>query len=219
MKDFFTWKYMLISSWPILSVLLCCSIFSVMIMWERWTKFRRAALDSKVFVPSMKKLILHNEEAKAIAYCGSIDKPLSNLVKAILTADATREEKEKAARQSIMIEMGKLEAYVPILGTVGSIAPFIGLFGTVIGIIKAFKAISTSVTGGPQVVAGGIAEALVNTAFGLFVAIPAVVAYNYFVSKTRRINDQLIIDAEEIIDTVLKKHLPSPALKDTQIYR
>lgn len=205
MNNFFTWKYMLLNSWPILSVLLFCSILSIGVMLERWVRFQKTKLDTKVFIPSIKKLILHSEEVKAINYCATINKPFANVVKSILKADETREDKEKAARQSILTEIGKLEAYLPVLGTVGSTAPFIGLLGTVIGIIKAFRAISISIVGGPQVVAGGIAEALINTAVGLFVAIPAVIAYNYFVHKTRRIGDQLAVDAEEIIDATIKK--------------
>jgi biopolymer transport protein ExbB/TolQ len=77
------------------------------------------------------------------------------------------------------------------LGTIGNIAPFIGLFGTVVGVINAFHAISLKAGAGPSVVAGGISEALISTAAGLFVAIPAVIAYNYFLKRARRLSIEL----------------------------
>jgi biopolymer transport protein ExbB len=77
------------------------------------------------------------------------------------------------------------------LGTIANIAPFIGLFGTVIGVIRAFEAIAVKASAGPSVVAGGIAEALISTAAGLFVAVPAVIAYNYFLKRSRRLGLEL----------------------------
>jgi len=73
------------------------------------------------------------------------------------------------------------------LGTIANIAPFVGLFGTVVGVIHAFHAISQKMGAGPSVVAGGISEALITTAAGLFVAIPAVIAYNFFLKRVRRL--------------------------------
>ncbi len=84
------------------------------------------------------------------------------------------------------------------LGTIANIAPFIGLFGTVVGVIRAFQAIAIKASAGPSVVAGGIAEALISTAAGLFVAVPAVIAYNYFLKRSRRLGLEL-----ERISTVI----------------
>ena len=77
------------------------------------------------------------------------------------------------------------------LGTIANIAPFVGLFGTVVGVIHAFQAIALKASAGPSVVAGGIAEALISTAAGLFVAIPAVIAYNYFLKRVRKLSLEL----------------------------
>jgi biopolymer transport protein ExbB/TolQ len=84
------------------------------------------------------------------------------------------------------------------LGTIANIAPFVGLFGTVVGVIRAFQAIALKASAGPSVVANGIAEALISTAAGLFVAIPAVVAYNFFLKRARKLSLEL-----EHIATVL----------------
>jgi len=77
------------------------------------------------------------------------------------------------------------------LGTIANIAPFVGLFGTVVGVIRAFQAIAVKASAGPSVVASGIAEALISTAAGLFVAIPAVIAYNYFLKRARKLSLEL----------------------------
>jgi biopolymer transport protein ExbB/TolQ len=83
------------------------------------------------------------------------------------------------------------EQRLAALGTIANIAPFIGLFGTVVGVIRAFHAISIKMGAGPSVVAAGIAEALITTAAGLFVAIPAVVAYNFFLKRVRRLTIEM----------------------------
>ncbi|MDZ7343353.1 MAG: MotA/TolQ/ExbB proton channel family protein, partial [candidate division KSB1 bacterium] len=88
-------------------------------------------------------------------------------------------------------EKMKLERYLSILGTMGNIAPFIGLLGTVIGIIRAFHDLAVSGSGGPSVVSAGIAEALITTAAGLVVAIPAVIAYNYFLRRVGTIMSEI----------------------------
>ena len=93
-----------------------------------------------------------------------------------------------------------LERYLGVLGTVGSTAPFVGLFGTVLGIIRAFSALSQTGDVGPSVVADGIAEALIATAGGLVVAIPAVIAYNYFVRAVQRLSVEVEAASYEFVD-------------------
>lgn len=102
---------------------------------------------------------------------------------------------ELSARRSI----SKLERYVGVLGTIGSTAPFVGLFGTVLGIMRAFSDLAHAEGAGPSVVADGIAEALVATAGGLLVAVPAVIAYNYFVRASARIAVDLESAANEFV--------------------
>ena len=94
---------------------------------------------------------------------------------------------EDALSIALSEEKVGLESRIAILGTLGSNAPFVGLFGTVLGIIHAFHSLAQNAKGGPGVVMAGISEALVATALGLFVAIPAVAAYNYFVRYIKKI--------------------------------
>ncbi len=99
----------------------------------------------------------------------------------------TKLEVEECLNIILSEEKLNLERRLVLLASIGSTAPFIGLFGTVLGIIHAFHSLAVNVKGGPAVVMGGISEALVTTAAGLFVAIPAVIAYNYFVKRIRTV--------------------------------
>jgi biopolymer transport protein ExbB len=99
----------------------------------------------------------------------------------------------------------KLSNGLAFLATVGSTAPFVGLFGTVVGIINAFKGISTEKSTGLGAVAGGISEALVTTAIGLFVAIPAVWMFNYFTSKIEAFDVEMGNSSSELIDYFIKR--------------
>ncbi len=97
-----------------------------------------------------------------------------------------RQYLEKVVQYIVQGQINQQESYLPFLATTGNITPFIGLFGTVVGVINAFQEIGTQGSASIAVVAPGVAEALVATAAGLFAAIPAVVAYNYFLTKIRK---------------------------------
>jgi len=110
-----------------------------------------------------------------------------------------------ALRDSKAETLIQLKRGLGFLATVGSIAPFIGLFGTVVGIINAFKGISNEKSTGLGAVAGGISEALVTTAIGLFVAIPAVWMFNYFTNKIEAFDVEMGNSSSELIDYFLKR--------------
>lgn len=99
---------------------------------------------------------------------------------------ADRQLIERTAAHLSHSQLSRLESYLPFLATTGNITPFVGLLGTVMGIIDAFREIGAQGTASIAAVAPGVAEALVATAAGLFTAIPAVIAYNYFLSRIRR---------------------------------
>jgi len=109
---------------------------------------------------------------------------LKHLAKPVEAMSALLDEETKGLRW-------EAEHRLAVLGTIANVAPFIGLFGTVIGVIRAFQAIAVKASAGPSVVASGIAEALFATAAGLFVAIPAVIAYNYFLKRSRKLSLEL----------------------------
>lgn len=101
--------------------------------------------------------------------------------------DINAEEIEKVSHSILAIERLQLERNLAILGTLGNSAPFIGLFGTVLGIIKAFSELGSAANGGLNAISGGLAEALVTTATGLLVALPSAIAFNYFQRKMKTI--------------------------------
>jgi biopolymer transport protein ExbB/TolQ len=172
----------------------------VTIICDRFVSFKLAAMNARVFVANVIKILEEQGGSRALAYCDQFRKPIAAVVAEILLQSGGREDRERALRHAVQIQIHDLERWVPVLGTIAGTAPFVGLLGTVIGIIKAFHDISVNVGGGPEVVSAGIAEALITTAFGLVVAIPAVMFFNYFIHKVQKVAEEIDIAAYELIE-------------------
>ncbi len=143
---------------------------------------------------------------KAMELCNNTNTPFSNVVYSGLAFYGPHEKEiSNAMEREITIETTKLERYTSIVGTIGNTAVYIGLFGTVLGIIRAFHDIAVAGAGGMSIVIGGVAEALVCTATGLFVAIPAVIAFNYFTRKVDHFINDMELCASELIDLIGRK--------------
>lgn len=190
---------------PVLILLVLLSIYSWALILERFFKFRRNIGMSRKLIAFSHHPIHSDNYGKVRDAC---TKPLTKdtaaahvILSLISKLGRSKTELKELSDSVIEWEVTKLQRKLTVLGTLGSITPFIGLFGTVIGVIHAFKdlAAASASTAGASVVAAGIAEALVNTAAGLFVAIPAVIAYNYFLSKTNYFGKELENIADEII--------------------
>ncbi len=127
--------------------------------------------------------------------------PMSNVFKAVYTdvEGADREDIRRSLKRFEALESAKLEKHLGFLATTGSTTPFIGLFGTVWGIMNSFRGIGEAGAASLAVVAPGIAEALIATAMGLMAAIPAVIAYNYYLSRTRH----MIVEMEDFSEEIL----------------
>jgi biopolymer transport protein ExbB/TolQ len=171
------------------------SVFSVGMIVDKHRRFRTASRQSDEFKPEFKKF-LHGGKAQDLIAAGQLHP--NSYVAQVVTAGiieydgvqrsgrdpvASLELVTSAVRDSMSETLIQLKRGLGFLATIGSTAPFIGLFGTVVGIINAFRSIAATGSGGMSVVSGGIAEALVSTALGIFVAIPAVVAFNAFTGK------------------------------------
>ena len=200
-----TLKELVAAGGPVLILLVLLSIYSISVILERFFKMRSAiSLSRKLLAYCQHPLHSENYQKVEDACRKDMVKntPAAHLLGELVAA-RTRPaaELEKLADNIIDWETSKLQRRLTVLGTLGSITPFIGLFGTVIGVMHAFKdlAANTATAGGASVVAAGIAEALVNTAAGLFVAIPAVIAYNYFLSKTNYFAKELENAANDFI--------------------
>jgi biopolymer transport protein ExbB/TolQ len=198
----FTFKEMIIQGWPVLSVLFVGSILSITVIVDRYVTLRRARLNAERFVAKVLKVVEAQGINAALAYSGQFSQPAAFVVRAVLEeSGGDRAAKERAAQNAMQAQILELEKWVPILGTTGSVAPFVGLLGTVSGIIKAFIDMATHAGGGVEVVAAGIAEALITTGVGLFVAIPAVIGYNYCVNKIRRLAGEIDVAVFHLIES------------------
>jgi biopolymer transport protein ExbB len=183
-----------------LVILMFLSVLSVTFALERWWYFRGASGKSDDILGAVRKQMEGGKAESAASWCQKHPSAVAQVVGyGLLHAGRSRKDLEELMVSKLKEERMKLERYLAILGTLGNIAPFIGLFGTVVGIIKAFRDLAASGTGGPSVVAQGIAEALVSTAAGLLVAIPAAVLYNYFNGRLKRLTVEMEVASARLI--------------------
>lgn len=202
----FTLRDMIINGWPVLSVLVVMSILSCTIILDRYFAFAKAKLDADAFVASILTIINEQGLSEAVAQCQRYCvKPVAQVVSRILQQSGDRDAKERAGQHALQSRIRDLEWSLPVLGSIASTAPFVGLFGTVLGIIKAFQHIAVNQGGGPEVVSAGIAEALITTAFGLFVAIPAVIGYNHFIHRLKNVSEEIDLAVYAVIEKVSSK--------------
>ena len=188
-------------------ILLFCSILSAAIFLERIIYYRkRSKIKRAEFMMRAASALKTEDIKKAMEICKETLSPFSKVVYSGLQLYGHhKREISNAMEREITIETTKLERYTEIVGTIGNTAVYIGLFGTVLGIIKAFHDIAAAGAGGMSIVIGGVAEALVCTATGLFVAIPAVIAFNYFTKKVGHFMDDMELCASELTDLVGKE--------------
>lgn len=184
----------------ILYLLIVLSILSVAIILERALYFRANQPRPGDFSERILSFLHNGKVEEAAVLTQAATGPDARCVQLALSSRHERTDVvEQRLEAGILKEHQGMEKRLLILGTLGNIAPFIGLLGTVLGIIRAFYDLSISEVGGPSVVMLGIAEALVATALGLFIAIPAVIAYNYFQRRTRQVRQRL----EQLVRGVL----------------
>jgi biopolymer transport protein ExbB len=183
-------------------VLILCSVISIAVMIERFLYYRRRSATARAtLMDQIRKEYAANKVYNAVELCRTIDTPYAKVALAGLNLNGHDEKViSNAMEREITVETIKLERFTSIVATIGGTAVYIGLFGTVLGIMRAFGDISKAGSGGMDVVTVGIAEALVCTAAGLIVAIPAVIAYNYFVRTIDIFVSDMELAASELID-------------------
>ena len=183
----------LVSTEWIIWVLLLLSILSVAVIIERFfvVRLKRGNLESL-----KQKIGSAMRKGNNAGIENILRQDNSSAAKILLETIQNTKKMGLAFEDSLAIAISEerlqLESRISILGTLGNNAPFIGLFGTVLGIINAFHSLAQNTKGGPTIVMAGISEALIATALGLFIAIPAVGAYNYFIRRIKKI----IVSAE-----------------------
>jgi biopolymer transport protein ExbB len=185
-------------------ILLFCSLLSITILVERVLYYRKRSRTKRAeFMTRVKRALNGGNIEMAKEICRTSNAPFSRVVFSGLGLHGRYEtEISNAMDREITIETIRLERLTSIVGTIGNTAVYIGLFGTVLGIIRAFHDIAAAGAGGMSIVIGGVAEALVCTATGLLVAIPAVIAYNYFMKRVDRFINDMELCASELIDLI-----------------
>lgn len=169
----------------VLWLLLALSVISVAIIIERAVFFYTRKTDMPSLLPKLNNFVA-KQDSSVIEECSTSQSPIAKMIQVGLNSQASGKEAMLSAMSSHMImQKQKFEKGMTFLGTLGNNAVFIGLLGTVIGVIQAFDSLGQASETGPQVVMAGISEALVATAVGLFVAIPSVIAYNVFNRKIK----------------------------------
>ncbi len=211
------WRAMGWSARVVVVVLFFMSAWSIGVMIDRYIAFQAARKQSRMFAPAVAGALKEGKIDEAILIAEQNKR--SHLAKVVtaglqefqahqVSAEIPGEEIEaskRALERAAAIVHAELKRGVSSLATIGSTAPFVGLFGTVLGIIHAFGQIATQKSTGFTAVAGGISEALVTTAIGLFVAVPAVWVYNYFTSKIESFDVEMDNSSSELIDYFIKR--------------
>lgn len=173
-------------------ILVGCSIIALTFIFERWLFFKNTAVDADRFYMNLRNAFRNGGIQEAISVCNNSLSPLSAVVKSGLELTGKDAKSVEEMMDAMAIDQRtKLEKNLSILGTLGNIAPLIGLFGTVVGIIRAFHSLAVAGSAGPSVISAGIAEALITTAGGLVVAVPAVIFYNYFLRRVNTIMNEI----------------------------
>ena len=182
-------------------VLLFCSLISITIFLERLFYYRKQSrVNRSDFIVRLGRAIASNNPEKATEIANETQAPWARVIQAGLN-EYGRSEKlmTGAMERKIMDETRKLERFTGIVGTIGNIGVYIGLLGTVLGIVRAFHDIAATGSGGISTVIEGVAEALICTATGLFVAIPAVIFFNYFSRRIEIFTDDMQLCASELL--------------------
>lgn len=191
------------AGWMVKGVMLVLLFFSVVswaIIFYKQRYFSKANKESEQFLRAYRS----SRDAKGIfqATRNVTLSPIANIFRAVYTDELHKDKSEtkRLLRRYGALESAKLEKYLNFLATTGSTTPFIGLFGTVWGIMNSFMNIGSAGAASLAVVAPGIAESLIATAMGLIAAIPAVIAFNYYLSTARRIIIEMEDFSEELLD-------------------
>lgn len=199
--------------WLVLAIM---SVWSLSTAIGKWWSLRKSQKETIKFAPEFSQFLEEDNLNEAIKLAegykkshvarvlgGALGEVRPLLQDGSVTV-ADINSAERAVERNMMIITSELKRGLAVLATVGATAPFVGLLGTTMGIVNAFQGMATSGAGGIGAISAGVAEALITTAFGLLVAIPAVWAYNYFTTKIDNLNVEMTYTSKEMIDYLIK---------------
>src|SRR6267154_1548143 len=200
----FTLPALLANGGLVLWLILFASAVAIMVFIERFFHFHRAQINSTEFLNGVRTVLKRDNVVEALSICDATPGPVARLVKtAILNRDHGRERVRESLEEAGLSEVPRLEEKLSLLATIAQIAPLLGLLGTVLGFIKIFGELNAAgLNANVQMLSKGVWEALICTAAGLAVAIPAHAAYNYLVNRVNEIVLDMEKAASEIVNIV-----------------
>jgi biopolymer transport protein ExbB len=221
------WEQMTWIAQGVVIVLFASSVYSIYVMIERLLYFNKAKKQSLQFAKAATMALAKDKIQDAldlsrkftashvarVTRAGLIEIQLDDVAGNPLSGHDKLEAARRAIEREALITAADFKKGVSNLATIATTGPFIGLFGTVVGIINAFRGMATTGSGGIAAVSAGISEALVATALGLFVAIPAAWVYNLFTNMLDRFQVEMSNSASELLDFFIKKHGGSHAVR------
>jgi biopolymer transport protein ExbB/biopolymer transport protein TolQ len=201
----------------IIVILAIMSVLSIGVAIGKWWRIRRSTRETAKFAPEFGRFLQEDQldaaitlaEKQKVSHVARVlgealaeIKPLLRDRAAVTAGDINAAE--RAVERQMLILLAELKKGLAILATVGATSPFVGLLGTTMGIVNAFTGMAVTGSGGLAAISAGIAEALITTAFGLLVAIPAVWFYNYFQTKIEAITVEMTYTSKELVDFLIK---------------
>ena len=217
-------RHMGLVAWAVVIVLLIMSVYSIAVMIERFFTYKKATEQSRKYAPEVARFLKQGKIKEAIDVSHGKDVRYSHLAQVLSVglqewqyqqeSGEVQRDKEsavdaakRAIQRATAVKLADLKRGLAGLATIGATAPFVGLFGTTFGIINAFSGMALTGSGGIAAISAGIAEALITTAYGLFVAVPAVWAFNYFNGKVEGFNVEMDNSSSELLDYFIKKNV------------
>ncbi|MEQ1692082.1 MAG: MotA/TolQ/ExbB proton channel family protein [Gemmatimonas sp.] len=200
----------------IVFTLLGMSAFSFTVLFSKWWAMRKAQVETRKFAPEFSQFLEEDNLGEAIKLAEGYKKShvarvlggaLSEIRPLIQDGSVTVADinsAERAVEREMLMTIVDLKRGLGVLATTGATAPFVGLLGTTMGIVNSFTGMATSGAGGISAIAAGVAEALITTAIGIGVAIPAVWAFNYFQTKIDNLTAEMTYTSKEMIDYLIK---------------
>jgi biopolymer transport protein ExbB len=208
----------IISGGPAMWALLLLSVIAIAIVIERLLFFASQHSDSKGLLRALGQKIAADDLSGAIKVCQQNKGMLPKILEfGLKRGEKNRADITDALSIALMEHLNALEKNLGIIGTIAVISPFVGLFGTVLGIIRAFQDIALKGNSTPAVVAAGVSEALITTAAGLFVAVVSVIFFNYFKSRIKAYNQEMIVAANSLAEMLHFHNTGAPI--PTELYQ
>ena len=210
------WGQMALFARGIVFVLAIMSIWSLTIAGNKWWNLRQAQNETRRFAPEFSQFLEEDNLAEAVNMADRYKKShvarvlggaLADIRPLVQDGSVTVSDinsAERAVEREMLMTVTDIKRGLGVLATVGATAPFVGLLGTTMGIVNAFTGMAASGSGGISAISSGVAEALVTTAFGLLVAIPAVWLFNYFQTKIDNLTAEMTYTSKEMIDYLIK---------------